>query len=178
MPAHDFKSIRPNIFHDFHNTWIAFIKGALNNGILPRDYYALSEQAQNDVRPDVVALELNVSESPAEYGSVKSTITETKAPPKTEFTARTDGYFYGARRRTLAIRHVDGHHLVAFFELLSKSNKSSPDQLQKLISKATDALSNGIHVSIVDPFQPNKHSPFGIHGSLWQAVGEEVHRGL
>ena len=52
MPAHDFTKVSPNIFHDLHGGWIYVIKNALNNGILPEGYLALSEQSQGDVVPD------------------------------------------------------------------------------------------------------------------------------
>ena len=174
MPAHDLKNIRPNVYHDFHNMWIAFIMTALNNGILPRDYVAICERDLEETKKDASASGTSVSESPNEKVPPKPPVLAGISSPRTEFVAQTDGYFYGMRRKTLAVRHVDGHRVVALLEVLSKSNKSSPAQLQKLISKTGDALSNGIHVSIVDPYPPNKYAPCGIHGSLWQQLGEEV----
>jgi SAM-dependent methyltransferase len=86
----------------------------------------------------------------------------------------TDGFLYGTRRKTLAIRHIDDHRVVALLELLSNSNKASPDQLNKLVAKVTDALIHGVHVSIVDPYPPNRHAPRGIHGIIWEELGERA----
>ncbi len=40
MPVHDWTRVAAGIFHDFHHSWIEQIKVALNEGILPPDYYA------------------------------------------------------------------------------------------------------------------------------------------
>ncbi len=44
MPIHDRTRVDAGIFHDFHATWIITMKIALNDGILPSEYYALAEQ--------------------------------------------------------------------------------------------------------------------------------------
>ena len=44
MPVHDWTRVDAGIFHDFHQNWVMEIKLALNRGLLPRDYYALTEQ--------------------------------------------------------------------------------------------------------------------------------------
>ena len=44
MPIHDWTKVTPGIFHDFHGYWIQVLKRALNDGLLPQDCYALSEQ--------------------------------------------------------------------------------------------------------------------------------------
>ena len=44
MPIHDWKRVKAGVFHDFHHSWIEEIKRALNNGLLPADYYAMAEQ--------------------------------------------------------------------------------------------------------------------------------------
>jgi hypothetical protein len=40
MPIHDWTRVEAGIFHDFHGLWIQVIKLALNDGLLPPDYYA------------------------------------------------------------------------------------------------------------------------------------------
>jgi len=129
-------------------------------------------QSQNDTRPDLVALELSCCEAPAIYGARTHARMSSILPPAAEITGQTDGFHFGIKRKTLAIRQVDGNHLIALLELLSFSNKASPDQLQKLVSKCTDALENDVHVSIVDPYPPNRHAPCGIHGRIWSELGE------
>ena len=44
MPVHDWTRVFDGAFHAFHLAWIAEIQKALNNGILPPDYYAMAEQ--------------------------------------------------------------------------------------------------------------------------------------
>jgi hypothetical protein len=43
MPVHDWTLVEDGIFHDFHVGWIAQLRTALNNGLLPPGYYALEE---------------------------------------------------------------------------------------------------------------------------------------
>ena len=43
MPAHDWTRVGAGILHHFHNAWITEIANALNGGVLPPEYYALSE---------------------------------------------------------------------------------------------------------------------------------------
>ena len=48
MPIHDWTRVPAGIFHHFHGRWIAAICDALNEGLLPGDYYALAEQVAGD----------------------------------------------------------------------------------------------------------------------------------
>ena len=34
------------------------------------------------------------------------------------------------------------------------------------------ALKNGIHVMVIDPFPPGRRDPQGLHGLLWEELGE------
>jgi hypothetical protein len=54
MPIHDWTRVYGGIFHDFHHEWISTIKHALNQGLLPPDYYALAEQVAGGLHPDVL----------------------------------------------------------------------------------------------------------------------------
>src|SRR5207244_11703001 len=57
MAVHDWTRVEAGIFHDFHHAWIEEIKRALNNGVLPDDYYALAEQFAAGLGPDVLTLQ-------------------------------------------------------------------------------------------------------------------------
>lgn len=46
MAVHDWTRVLPGAFHDFHGRWITHLSESLNAGLLPADYYALSEQAE------------------------------------------------------------------------------------------------------------------------------------
>jgi hypothetical protein len=58
MAVHDWTRVEAGIFHDFHLDWIFTLKQALNQGILPPDFYALAEQVAGGLHPDVFALVL------------------------------------------------------------------------------------------------------------------------
>ena len=44
MPLHDWTRVDAEIFHDFHTVWMGTRQTALNEGLLPRGYYALVEK--------------------------------------------------------------------------------------------------------------------------------------
>ena len=43
MPVHDWTKVNAGTFYDFHTGWITHLKEALNGGLLPDGYYAMSE---------------------------------------------------------------------------------------------------------------------------------------
>lgn len=45
MPIHDWTKVTPNIFHDFHGSWIQMLQHALNEGVLPK--YASRQPTRN-----------------------------------------------------------------------------------------------------------------------------------
>ena len=57
MPVHDWTRVDAGTFHAFHNAWITHLMGRLNGGLLPRGYYALSEQYSSGLVPDVLTLQ-------------------------------------------------------------------------------------------------------------------------
>src|SRR5207247_4343303 len=75
-----------------------------------------------------------------------------------------------ARGRTLAIRHVSGHRLIALLEIVSPANKDRALSVQEFVSKAVSALDVGIHLLLVDLFPPGSHDPGGMHGMIRQAL--------
>src|SRR5262245_62169594 len=44
MPIHNWTRVDAGLFHAFHHNWITSLSAALNDGVLPPDYYALPEQ--------------------------------------------------------------------------------------------------------------------------------------
>ena len=83
MPIHDWTRVDAGIFHHFHVSWIDEIAGALNSGLLPRDFYALVEQISGNISPDVLTLAHPVKSS---YGGDSLTfdggIAVAARPPK------------------------------------------------------------------------------------------------
>ena len=74
------------------------------------------------------------------------------------------------RRRTLAIRHVSGHRLIALIEILSPANNERPLTAEVFVAKAAEALESGIHLMLVDLFPPGAYDPQGIHGLIRQRL--------
>ena len=49
-------SVEAGIFHHFHTLWVGEISNALNGGLLPEGYYALTEQHAGRSIPDLLTL--------------------------------------------------------------------------------------------------------------------------
>jgi len=77
------------------------------------------------------------------------------------------------RRKTLAIRHVSGHRLIALVEIVSPGNKDRREHVQEFVDKAEDSLNHGIHLLVLDVFAPGRHDPQGSHGAIWERLGDE-----
>src|SRR5688572_23167061 len=141
MALHDWIRVDAGIFHDFHNVWLGGLRNLLNDGILPSGYYALTERHAGRYIADV--LTLHAGPQPA------------LPPPRPR-----------SRRKTLAIRHVSGHRLVAMLEVVSPSNKDRREHVEEFLDKMEDALRHGVHLLVLDLFPPGSFDPQGMHGAL------------
>jgi hypothetical protein len=103
---HDWTRAEFGVFHAFHNTWIAELQKALNDHVLPPEYYALGEQRAGDIGPDVLTLQAQEAEDLA---------------------------FYLARQRSITIRHASGDRVVAMIEIVSPGNKHGQRALDDLV---------------------------------------------
>lgn len=133
MPVHDWTRVDAGIFHAFHHRWISAISDALNQGILPRDYYALPEQHAAGFGPDVLTLQgardqETDEEVPDDRGGIELAI----AKPKLEVTAETDMEFYRRKQNIIVVRHVSGDRVVAMVEIVSPGNKSTRHAFRSL----------------------------------------------
>lgn len=166
MPVHDWTRVEAGIFHAFHTAWLGQIQAAFNEGLLPQGFYALAEQHMGHAIPDVLTLHTGsaaggVSEgSPRFAGSGGTAVAD--APPRVRWREVAPGS-YAARRRTLSIRHVSGHRLVAMLEILSPANKDRMAAIDQFISKTIDAIDYGVNVLVVDLFPPGTCDPHGMH---------------
>lgn len=172
MAVHDWTRVDAGIFHDFHNVWIGELRNALNSGLLPDGFYALSEQHAGKYVADVLTLQASETEFARPAPRVSGGVAVADAPPRVgrrvslSLAAR-------SRRKTLAIRHVSGHRLIALLEIVSPGNKDRHEHVDDFLTKLEDALRLGIHVLLVDLFPPGVHDPVGIHGLLWDRLGDE-----
>jgi DNA ligase-1 len=175
MPIHDWTRVHAGIFHDFHLAWIGEIRRALNSGLLPPDYYALAEQIAGGMGPDVLALRAPVPGGNSPVPELEGAVAVSLAPPKVRLTVKAEIDAYTLRRRTVVIRHVSGHRVVALIETLSPGNKASRHALRSFLDKAASALAHGIHLLRIDLFPPGPRDPQGLHGALWEQLTGDPH---
>ncbi|HUY32276.1 MAG TPA: DUF4058 family protein [Pirellulales bacterium] len=173
MPIHDWTRVDAGIFHDFHLEWISTIKRALNQGLLPPEYYALAEQVAGGLHPDVLSLERSPEaggDGPSSVSSPSGAIALAAAPPRVRFTATSESEAYTRKRRRIAIRHASGDHVVAIVEIVSPGNKGSRHTLRSFVEKSIELLDAGIHLLVLDLFPPGPRDPQGIHGAIWSEM--------
>src|SRR5262249_3925047 len=146
MPMHDWTRVKAGIYHDFHGRWLGEIMERLNDGILPSDHYALTEQNMESMTGDVLALrEEPPLPSPDEGGGLALAT----APPRVRFTMEIEKDLYAARAKHLVIRHSSDDRMVAMVELMSPGNKSGEHAYGKFLEKSLEALDQGIHLLII-----------------------------
>jgi hypothetical protein len=175
MPVHDWTRVDPGIFHDFHLNWIAQLRTTLNTGLLPEGYYALAEQVAGGIGPDVLTLQGPAADGSGPRSDRPSATSVAEAPPKVRLTVRAEIDEYTLKRRTLVIRHVSRDRVVALIEILSPGNKASRHALRAFVDKAVAAITQGIHLLLVDLFPPGPRDPQGIHGVLWDRLLDGTH---
>lgn len=169
MPIHDWTRVDAGTFHHFHHGWTAELSKALNRGVLPEGYYALSEQVSGGLIPDVLTLQRrDAADSVDDSGGVALQ----SAPPKTRFVSRADPEQYVAKANRIAIRHRLGH-VVAMIEIVSPGNKGSRTAIRSFVSKSVEYLYQGVHLLVIDLFPPTSRDPDGIHKLIWDEVIEE-----
>lgn len=176
MSVHNWTKVDAGIFHAFHHRWISAISDALNQGILPPQYYALPEQHAAGFGPDVLTLQgLGQTESEPESAHDGGSIELAIARPKLEVTAETDMEFYRRKQNVIVVRHISGDRVIAMLEIVSPGNKSTRHAFRSLLEKAAQLLENGVHLLVVDLFPPGPRDPQGLHAAVWEEIaGEEL----
>ncbi|MDA1016801.1 MAG: DUF4058 family protein [Planctomycetota bacterium] len=169
MPVNDWTRVEAGIFHDFHTAWIPEIRTALNDGLLPDGYYALAEQHAGNVIADVLTLHTSEPQQAWPLPPLPDVggVAVAEAPPRTR---RKHVVELTELRRSLAIRHVSGHRLVALVEIVSPGNKDRARSVSDFTDKVESALNSGVHVLLVDLFPPGSHDPTGMHGAILQRL--------
>src|SRR6266478_3992980 len=116
MPVHDWTRVQAGIFHDFHHEWISTIPRALNEGLLPPEYYALAEQQAAGFGPDVLTLQSAVPDDPDNPLTASSSRGDgglLLAPPRVRVTAQSKRELFRRKKSTIVVRHISGDHIVA-----------------------------------------------------------------
>jgi hypothetical protein len=171
MPVHDWTRVDAGIFHHFHHDWISDLSRALNRGLLPPDYYALSEQIAGGVGPDVLTLQYPARKTDFADDPAGGVVLAT-APPRVQFHSRAEPDAYAAKARSVVIRHTSRHKIIAICEIVSPGNKSSRHGLRALVDKAVNILRAGIHLMILDLFPAGPRNPQGIHKAIWNKFND------
>jgi hypothetical protein len=171
MPLHDWSRVDAGTFHDFHSSWITHLKEALNAGGLPQGYYAMSEQHISRFVADILTLQASPASREPLPRPAAGGLALADAPPQVE-RKLTVSAAARSRRRTLAIRHVTGHRIVALLEIVSPANKDRQQHVDDFVAKVTAALDRGIHVTVADLFAPSERDPTGMNGAIWQALDD------
>lgn len=176
MPVHDWTRVEAGIFHDLHTVWIGNVRTVLNGGLLPDGYYALAEQHAGRPITDVLTLHASLAPEEGEPESwplppASGGVAVADAPPRTRRKQVVEVAEF-ARRRSLAIRHVSGHRLVALLEIVSPANKDRAGHVDAFVEKVASAVEAGVHVLIVDVLPPGPHDPAGMHGAILQSVDQ------
>ena len=99
-------------FTTFTLSGLVIYRGCLNRGLLPPNYYALAEQVAGGVEPDVLTLQ-----SPGGRGirimEPSGGVALAEAPPRVQYHLRAEPDAYPFKSRSVAIRHVSNHKVVA-----------------------------------------------------------------
>jgi hypothetical protein len=172
MPVHHWRRVDAGIFHDFHVSWIPELKKVLNGGLLPEGYYALAEQHAGRAIADVLTLHAgSVTLEPFPLPPATGGTAVAEAPPRVR-RRQTVEQAAVARRRSLAIRHVSGHRLVAILEIVSPANKDRSRHVEELAERIVSALEVGVHVLLVDLLPPGPSDRHGMHGVVRRQLEE------
>jgi hypothetical protein len=167
MPVQDWTRVDAGIFHAFHHDWITDISRALNGGVLPAGYYSLPEQFAGGIGPDVLTLRRPGGNGTPPPVPPDGGIALGVAPPKVRIRMGCPANRYAAKAKSVAIRHVSDHQVVAMVEIISPGNKNNQNGLNAFVRKTHEVLAAGIHLLLVDLFPPGSRDPRGIHGAVW-----------
>jgi hypothetical protein len=166
MPIHDWTRVEAGDFHHFHQRWIQDIAAALNKGLLPPEYMAMSDQVTGRPIPDVVTLQTRRPKGNPGGVAVAT------APPSARMIAKFETINYAKRANRIIIRHGRGE-VVAIIEILSPGNKSSQNAIRMFVEKAADILNQGFHFLVVDLFPPTPRDPQGIQKLILDQFGDQ-----
>ncbi len=177
MPLHDWTQVESGIFHAFHTAWIGEIQTALNGGVLPDGYYALAEQHVGQMVTGVLTLHTPPSREGLEplprIPETDGGVTVADAPPQVSRHETLENTV-AELRRTLTIRHVSRHRVVALLEIISPANKDRAEHVESFAVKNINALERGIHVLLVDLFPNGPRDPHGMNHEIRRRFYPEI----
>jgi hypothetical protein len=167
MPMHDWTRVDAGLYHDFHLHWTSELCRALNAGLLPSGFVALTDQRIQVPFWDVL-INRRGPITP-EDGAPSGGVAVAPERPKARFVIKGEAENYVSRANRIKIQHRHGH-VVAVIEILSPGNKDSQHAVRSFVTKSVDLLYQGINLLIVDPFPPSDRDPEGINKAIWDAI--------
>jgi hypothetical protein len=170
MPLHDWARVDAATFHAFHTAWITHLSEALNDGVLPGEFYALPEQWAGQSIADVLTLQ-SPHDEPRSAGE-EGGVAVVECPPQVGRKLISSASLKGSPR-TLAVRHTSGHRIVAFLEIVSPANKDRASHVANFADKFEAALWKGVHAMLIDVLPPGAHDPHGMHAAVWDRFVDE-----
>ena len=177
MPIRDWTRVTAGTFHALHVAWLGELQGTLNDGVLPRGFYALAERSAGNVGPDVLTPRVPPTD-PATNGSEAGDdadsigVAVATAPPRVAVhavVAHPRPITFPDRR--IVIRHASDDTPVALLEVVSPGNKDRRLSVSRFVAKATAAIRDGLHFQFVDLFPPGRSDPQGLHAAIWTDLG-------
>src|SRR5262245_15780348 len=173
MSVHDWTTVDAGTFHHFHGSWITHLSEALNGGLLPRGFYAMSEQHASLRIADILTLHTGERRPPAESRDSGKVVVAEPPPRVSRKMELQATAAYRRARRTIAIRHTSGHRVVSMLEIVSPGNKDRQASVEEFVRKAVEAIDVGIHLLVVDLHPHGVYDPNGMHGAIWSGLGSD-----
>lgn len=168
MPIHDWTRVPAGGYHTFHQMWTAEIVGALNLGLLPREFGAYTDLRVEGWEPDVIAIQSGES-------TIPGGLAVAEAPPRVRQVARmeSEAVAYARKANRITIRRGFGL-VVAIIEIVSPGNKNSVHAARSFVAKGVEFLSRGVSLVVVDPFPPTPRDPDGLPRRIWEELTGEL----
>ncbi len=173
MPIHDWSRVDAGIFHYFHQRWLGTICDALNDDLLPEDYYALAEQRAGVRIPDVLTLTGPRGDRAGASPARRPTGATVRDRPTATYVVETDAEVYLRKQTEVTIRHVSDDRVVALVEVLSPGNKSGRVAFEELCDKVIELLRAGVNRLLIDLIPRTKRDARGIHAVIWDRIAEK-----
>jgi hypothetical protein len=167
MPIHDWTRVSAGGFHMFHQDWSIELTRALNRGLLPEGFSALTDLRVEGYEPDIVGVR-------GGNGSPNAGPAVAVATPRSRQVAKleSDAANYARRANRIAIHHEEFGRVVAIIEIVSPGNKDTRHAVRTFVGKAVEFLRKGVHFVSVDLFAPTPRDPAGLPHLIWDEFSD------
>lgn len=156
-------------WESFHARWAAAIADALNQKLLPQEYFAeIQVHIGPRIEVDVATLQDQAEAAPHREepaGGVATLAVKPWAPPKAEFSMPA---IFPDVAEVQVYGTLEGKALVAAIELVSPGNKDPDEERRGFAAKCAAYLQQGIGLVIVDIVTTRKGN---LHNELVQLLG-------